>query len=94
MRRKAVFVSLLLPSLSATAAISDPQCDQASTVAVAHLRLARESRNAMNRSAFNEKCRVVFTQFVEAVAARKPSQLVRTARAAKALSRLSTPRFR
>jgi hypothetical protein len=71
MRRKAVFVSLLLPSLSATAAISDPQCDQASTVAVAHLRLARESRNAMNRSAFNEKCRVVFTQFVEAVAARQ-----------------------
>jgi hypothetical protein len=67
MRRKAVFVSLLLLSLSATAAISDPQCDQASTVAVAHLRLAQESRNAMNRSAFNEKCRVVFTQFVEAV---------------------------
>ena len=25
----------------------------------------------MNRSAFNEKCRVVFTQFVEAVAARQ-----------------------
>ena len=71
MRRKAVFVSLLLLSQSATAAISDPQCDQASTVAVAHLRLARESRKAMNRSAFNEKSRVVFTQFVEAVAARQ-----------------------
>lgn len=70
MRRKAVFVSLLLLSLSATAAISDPQCDQASTVAVAHLRLARESRNAMNRSAFKREvpCRL---QFVEAVAARQ-----------------------
>jgi hypothetical protein len=71
MRRKAVFVALLLLSLSTTAAISDPQCDQASTLAASHVRRTRASHNSIDRSAFDQKCRVVFTQFVEAVAARQ-----------------------
>jgi len=71
MRRKAVFVALFFLSLSTTGVLSAPQCDQESTLAASHLRRARASLNSVNRSAADEKCRIVLMQFVEAVAARE-----------------------
>jgi hypothetical protein len=63
--------ALLLLSVSNTVALSASQCDQDSTLGASQLRRARASQNSVDRSALNENCRVVITQFVEAVTARQ-----------------------
>ena len=76
MTRKRV-VALLMLSLSTTAARGSSQCDQASTVAASHLRLARSSRNGMGHSAKDENCRAFMKQFVEAVTTRQAAATCR-----------------
>ena len=63
--------AVLLLSLSNTAALSASQCDQESTAGASHLRRVRASQNSMGHAAGDQNCRVVITQFVEAVTARQ-----------------------
>jgi hypothetical protein len=63
--------ALLLPAMSNTAALSASQCDKDSTLGAYQLRRARAPQNSVDRSDVNENCRVVITQFVEAVTARQ-----------------------
>ncbi|MDB5609862.1 MAG: hypothetical protein JWP25_6762 [Bradyrhizobium sp.] len=63
--------SLLLLSMSGTAALGASECDQDSTLGAFHIRRARASQNSVSHSSVDEKCRVVISQFVEAVTARQ-----------------------
>jgi hypothetical protein len=62
---------LLLLSMSNTAALGTSECDQESTLSASHIRRVRASQNGGNHSSVDEKCRVVISQFVEAVTARQ-----------------------
>jgi hypothetical protein len=66
-----VAFALLLLSMSSTAAFGASDCDQDSTLGASHIRLARASQNSVSHSSVDEKCRVVISQFVEAVTARQ-----------------------
>ena len=66
-----VAFALLLLFMSNTAALGASGCDQDSTLGASHIRRARASQNSMNHSSVDEKCRVVISQFVEAVTARQ-----------------------
>ena len=66
-----VAFALVLLSMSNTAALGELQCDQESTLGASHIRRARASQNGVNHSSVDEKCRVVISQFVEAVTARQ-----------------------
>jgi hypothetical protein len=66
-----VAIALLLLSMSNTAALGASECDQESTLGASHIRRARASQNSVNHSSVDEKCRVVISQFVEAVMARQ-----------------------
>jgi hypothetical protein len=63
--------ALLLLSMSSTAALGASDCDQESSLGASHIRRARESQNSVSHSSVDEKCRVVISQFVEAVTARQ-----------------------
>lgn len=60
---------LLLPP--GRPAIAAPQCAQDSVAAASRLRLLRASNNGVDHTPENGACHVFFTQFVEAVTARK-----------------------
>jgi hypothetical protein len=64
-----VAFALLLLSMSNTAALGASECDQDSTLGA--YRRARASQNSVTHSSVDEKCRVVISQFVEAVTARQ-----------------------
>ena len=66
-----VAFAILLLSMSSTAALGAPDCDQESTLGASHIRRARASQNSVSHSSVDEKCRVVISQFVEAVTARQ-----------------------
>ena len=66
-----VAFALLLLFMSNTAALGASECDQESTLGVAHIRRARASQNSVSHSSVDEKCRVVISQFAEAVTARQ-----------------------
>ena len=66
-----VAFALLLLSMSNTAALGASECDQESTLGASHIRRARASQNSVSHSSVDEKCRVVISQFVEAVTARQ-----------------------
>ena len=66
-----VVFALLLLSISNTAALGASECDRDSTLGAPHIRRARVSQNSVNHSSVDEKCRVVISQFVEAVTARQ-----------------------
>jgi hypothetical protein len=57
--------------MSTAAALGASECDQESTLSASHIRGVRASQDSGNRSSVDEKCRVVISQFVEAVAARQ-----------------------
>ena len=57
--------------MSSTAARGATECDQESALAASHIRRARASQNSVSHSSVDEKCRVVISQFVEAVTARQ-----------------------
>jgi hypothetical protein len=63
--------ALLLLSMSTAAALGASECDQELTLDASHIRRARASQNGVSHSSVDEKCRVVISQFVEAVAARQ-----------------------
>ena len=69
--RAAILSLLVVTHLSPTAAIGASKCDQVSTVAASHLRLALSSQNSMDHSADEERCRAYVKHFVEAVAVRQ-----------------------
>ena len=56
--------------MSNTAALGASECDQEFNAGRFHRR-ARASQNSVNHSSVDEKCRVVISQFVEAVTARQ-----------------------
>jgi hypothetical protein len=62
---------LLLLSMSNTAALGASECDQDPTLGDSHTRRARALRSIVNQSSGDEKCRIVISQFVEAVTARQ-----------------------
>jgi hypothetical protein len=66
-----VVFALLLVSMSTTAAFGASECDQKSTLSASHIWRARALQNSGNHSSVDEKCRVVISQFVEAVTARQ-----------------------
>jgi hypothetical protein len=66
-----VAFALLLLSMSNTAALGAPECDQVSTLSASHIRRARASHNSVSHSSVDERCRVIISQFVEAVTARQ-----------------------
>jgi hypothetical protein len=66
-----VAFALLLLSMSSTAALGASECDQESTLGAPRIRRARASQNSVSHSPVDEKCRVVISQFVEAVTARQ-----------------------
>jgi hypothetical protein len=66
-----VAFALLLLSMSTTAALGASECDQESALSASHIRRARASQSSGNHSSVDEKCRVVISQFVEAVTARQ-----------------------
>jgi hypothetical protein len=66
-----VAFALLLLSMPSTAALGASDCDQDSTLGASHIRLARASQNSVSHSSVDERCRVVISQFVEAVTARQ-----------------------
>jgi hypothetical protein len=66
-----VAFALLFLSMSSTAALGASECDQDSTLGASHIRRARASQNSVSYSSVDEKCRVVISQFVEAVTARQ-----------------------
>jgi hypothetical protein len=57
--------------MSNTAALGASECDQDPKLGASNIRRARVSLNSVNHSSVDEKCRVVISQFVEAVAARQ-----------------------
>jgi hypothetical protein len=65
-----VAVALLFLSILNTAAFGASECDQESTLGASHIRRALASQNSVNHSPV-EECRVVISQFVEAVTARQ-----------------------
>ncbi len=64
-------ITLLLLSMSNTAALGASECDRESTLGASHIRRVRASQNSGNYSSVDENCRVVISQFVEAVMARQ-----------------------
>ena len=66
-----VAFALLLLSMSNTAALGASECDQGSTLGASSIRRSRASHNSVTHSPVDEKCRVVISQFVEAVTARQ-----------------------
>jgi hypothetical protein len=69
--KAAVAFALLLLSMSNAAAFGASECDQDSTLGASRIRRSRASQNSVTHSSVDEKCRVVFSQFVEAVTARQ-----------------------
>jgi len=67
-------IALFFLSLSTSAGLSAPECDQRSSLASSHLRRVRAAQNSTNLSAADEKCRLIFAQFVEAIAAHKTAE--------------------
>jgi hypothetical protein len=63
--------ALLLLSMSTAAALGPSECDQELTLDVSHIRRARASQSDVSHSSVDEKCRIVISQFVEAVTARQ-----------------------
>ena len=57
--------------MSNTAALGASECDQDPTLSDSHARRARALQNIVNHSSIDEKCRVVISQFVEAITARQ-----------------------
>ena len=57
--------------LSPAAARGAPRCDQVSTIAEPHLRLALSSQSSIEHSADDERCRAYVKHFVETVKARE-----------------------
>ena len=66
-----IFAGFLLLSLSTSAALGAPACDEASTISASTLRQARMSHNSMNHATGGDRCRTFVRQFVEAVEARE-----------------------
>ena len=66
-----VVFALLLLSMANTAALGAPECDPEPTLSASHIRRARPSQNSVSHSSVDENCRVIISQFVEAVTARQ-----------------------
>jgi hypothetical protein len=63
--------ALLLLSMSTATALGASECDQKLTLDASHIRRARASQSGAGHSSVDEKCRIVISQFVEAVTARQ-----------------------
>jgi len=69
--RSFTLAGVLLLSLSASATLGAPACDEASTISASNLRHARMLHNSMNHPTGDDKCHKLVRQFVEAVEARQ-----------------------